>query len=91
MRFTVPATMSVVASGDMLPDSPTTMYGALPTERVKVYEFKADRPLRYLSLLVSRLSRADRVTIAFDDTTGCGRRPGQDRSGHGRSSTSRST
>ncbi len=69
LRFTVPAAMSVVASGDMLPDSPTTMFGALPTERVKVYEFKAERPLRYLSVLVSRLSRADRVTIAFDDTT----------------------
>ncbi len=67
LRFTVPASMSVVASGDMLPDSPTIMYGPQPTERVKVYEFKADRPVRYLSMLVSRLSRADRVTIAFDD------------------------
>ncbi len=70
LRLTVPATMSAVATGEMSPDSPTTMYGALPTERVKVYEFRADRPVRYLAMLISRLNRADRLTIAFDEKPG---------------------
>ncbi len=70
LRLTVPAGMSAVATGEMSADSPTTMYGALPTERVKVYEFAAERPVRYLAMLISRLNRADRLTIAFDEKAG---------------------
>jgi hypothetical protein len=70
IRVTVPGNMSCVATGVVSPESPVAMFGDLPTERVRVYEFAAERPVRYLAILVSRLSRSDRVTVAFNDADG---------------------
>jgi hypothetical protein len=44
-----------------------------PTSR-KVYAFTAERPLRYFSFLVTRLARADRWTVSFDEERAAGAR-----------------
>jgi len=67
MHITVPANYGCVASGVASPDSPRLIKADdAPTAR-KVYEFTAERPLRYYSFLVTRLARADRWTVSFDD------------------------
>src|SRR5262249_9136686 len=67
MQITVPANYGCVASGVASPDSPRLIKADdAPTAR-RVYEFTAERPLRYFSFLVTRLARADRWTVSFDD------------------------
>jgi hypothetical protein len=67
IRITVPAVFGCVATGELLPGSPTLVEGA-GTPR-KAYEFAAVRPVRYLGFIVSRFTRAAQATIAFDATT----------------------
>jgi hypothetical protein len=68
IQITVPGTYGCVASGEQRSDSPQTIppaaAGAQPR---KVYAFSAARPLRYFSFLVTKLNRADRWTVVFDD------------------------
>ncbi len=64
IQLSIPTSYSCVASGEPTSDSPV-LVGASSQAR-KVYSFTAERPLRYLAFLVSRLNRADRWTVAFE-------------------------
>lgn len=67
MRITVPSEYAVVASGVQASGSPVTM-GAQPNGQGgrSLYAFTTPQPVRYLSMVVSRMSRADAATVALD-------------------------
>jgi len=67
MRISVPAHLTVIATGSQAPDSPTLIEGGPQAPARRLFEFTADRPVRYLSFLASRFTTVDRVTLAFDD------------------------
>ena len=72
MQITVPASYGCVASGVASPDSPRLIKADDAPMARKVYEFTAERPLRYFSFLVTRLSRADRWTVSFEENEQAG-------------------
>ncbi len=63
IRLTIPAQFGCVATGEPVGDSQpaTGPFGELR----KVSVFRATRPARYLSFIVSRFARADRATVTF--------------------------
>jgi hypothetical protein len=66
MRITVPAEFTVVASGVQASGSPT-MLGAQADGQPRVlFTFVASQPIRYLSMVISRMMRADAATVALD-------------------------
>jgi len=65
-RIWVPADFDCVAAGEPTPDSPT-LDDSDPSQRRKRFVFVAERPIRYLSFLVTRMSQVDRATVAFSD------------------------
>ncbi len=67
LRLTVPSEFAVVASGVQVIDSPIVA-GALPngTGGRALFTFVAAQPVRYLSMLVSKMNRADAATVALD-------------------------
>jgi hypothetical protein len=72
LRITVPAEYGVVASGVLEAGSPTA--APLSTSDLKAgprasFTFDAPQPVRYLSIVVSRLTRVDSVTVALDIVT----------------------
>jgi hypothetical protein len=67
IQISVPAIYSCVASGQVSSDSPEFVPAKDPTQARKLYLFTAERPLRYLAFVVSKLNRADRWTVAFED------------------------
>ena len=71
IQISVPALYSCVASGEVSSDSPELVPAKDPTQARKLYLFTAERPLRYLAFVVTKLTRADRWTVAFD--TRCSR------------------
>jgi hypothetical protein len=77
LRLTVPVDYSVVASGELVPDTG----GALPAEQTAprsglTFAFRANQPLRYLACVVSRMARVGARTIEFaDERTGAGGDP----------------
>ena len=71
LRLSVPTRLAAVASGLRSPDSPQIISDGNGRER-KVYVFTASHPVRYLAFIVSRFSRANRVTIAFDESDDSG-------------------
>jgi hypothetical protein len=76
LQISVPATYSCVASGEVSSDSPELVPAKDPAQARKLYLFTAERPLRYLAFVVSKLTRADRWTVAFDGSRGGKRAPG---------------
>jgi hypothetical protein len=68
IQISVPAIYGCVASGEVSSDSPELVPGKDPTQARKLYLFTAERPLRYLAFVVTKLTRADRWTVAFDRT-----------------------
>ena len=70
LRITLPASLSCVASGELSVGSPTLVPERDGMPALKMYEFNADRPVRYLALLISRLVTAERATIRFEDRPG---------------------
>jgi hypothetical protein len=71
IRVTVPIEYSVVASGVAEPGSPFTaapapIQGSTRTITRAAYAFVAPQPVRYLGILVSRMSRVDSATVALD-------------------------
>jgi hypothetical protein len=66
IQISVPAIYSCVASGEVSSDSPELIPAKDPTQARKLYLFTAERPLRYLAFVVTKLTRADRWTVAFD-------------------------
>jgi hypothetical protein len=75
MQITVPAAFACVASGVLSSDSPKLVKAEEAPVSRKVYQFTAERPLRYFSFLVARLARADRWTVAFDENRAGSDRP----------------
>lgn len=65
MHITVPSSFSVVASGTPQPKSPmfVTAIGSQPG---KLYMFRAERPVRYLSFVASRFERTETSALAFE-------------------------
>lgn len=73
IRFTVPAEYAVVASGVAEPGSPAAappsiVEGAGRRVPRVSYSFRSPQPLRYLAVLVSKMSRVDAATVALDIT-----------------------
>ncbi len=71
MRITVPAEYGVVASGVLEAGSPTpappaTIEGSGRSVPRVSYTFNSPQPLRYLAMLVSKMSRVDTATVALD-------------------------
>jgi hypothetical protein len=67
LRVTVPAEYGVVGSGQAVPNSPVLMgpaAGAVGNRGLWV--FSATQPVRYLGLVVSRMTRVDWATVALD-------------------------
>ncbi|MCC7126625.1 MAG: hypothetical protein IT178_17380, partial [Acidobacteria bacterium] len=67
LRITVPSEFTVVGSGVQAMDSPLVV-DALPngTGGRALFTFVAAQPVRYLSMVVSRMNRADAATVALD-------------------------
>lgn len=65
MHITVPSPYVCVGSGTQQPKSPmfVTAIGSRPG---KLYMFRADRPVRYLSFIVSRFARTDEAQLTFE-------------------------
>jgi hypothetical protein len=61
LRITVPANLACVATGEQTPDSPTLVTGQ-NSARLRVYEFGAAQPIRYLAFVVSRLTPVQSLT-----------------------------
>lgn len=68
MHITVPSPWVCVGSGTQQPKSPlfVTAIGSQPG---KLYMFRAERPVRYLSFVVSRFARTDEVELTFEPRT----------------------
>jgi len=65
LRLTVPNGIDCVASGELEPGYPVPIEpgGGYPAR--KLYVFSASQPLRYLSFIMSRFTRAETATVAF--------------------------
>ncbi len=78
MRITVPGDYAVVASGILEPGSPAAAGAAVlegsgrSVPRVS-YTFNAPQPVRYLAMLVSKMTRVDAATVALDIVRPAGR------------------
>lgn len=67
MRLTVPVRMGVVASGVLASGSPTPVTGGpRDAEPRRTFIFEATQPLRYLSVVISRLNRSVSVLVPPD-------------------------
>ncbi|OFW30401.1 MAG: hypothetical protein A3H97_15180 [Acidobacteria bacterium RIFCSPLOWO2_02_FULL_65_29] len=66
IRITLPAVFGCVATGELLPDSPTLSPGVNGGQPRRVWQFAAFRPVRYLALLVSRFTNVAQTTLVFD-------------------------
>lgn len=67
LRITVPAEYTVVASGVQSLDSP--VFAGTPSNgqgSTAQFTFVANQPVRYLSMVVSRMTRADAATVGLD-------------------------
>jgi hypothetical protein len=66
IRLAVPVVYGAVASGDLQGD-PQLVPGAAGDDARHLFVFKADRPARYLSFIVSRFVPVGSVEVTFDD------------------------
>jgi len=67
MRITVPSDYTVVASGVQASGSPVSIGDGPNSQGSRLlYAFATPQPVRYLSMVVSRMSRADAATVALD-------------------------
>lgn len=82
LRVSVPADHVVVASGELV-DSAATIAAAGGARQTFV--FRAQRPVRYLGLVVSRMARVDQATVALEiePPPGAARPARSDRDGAG--------
>ncbi|MSO62106.1 MAG: hypothetical protein EXQ50_08460 [Acidobacteria bacterium] len=79
MRITVPADYAVVASGVLeagspTPATPTLLDGSGRTMPRLSYTFNSPQPLRYLAMLVSKMTRVDAATVALEIAAPAARR-----------------
>jgi hypothetical protein len=67
LRITVPEGYSVVASGVQASGSPLLIGMQTPGQQGRaLFTFTAPQPLRYLSMVVSRMQRVDAATVVVD-------------------------
>jgi hypothetical protein len=69
IRVTIPAALDCVASGDLDAGYPIVTDGANPAAARKHYVFTASAPVRYLSFIISRFTRAETLTVALPHGT----------------------
>jgi hypothetical protein len=72
IRITVPAGFHVVATGQLLSTittEPAPELWPTPPKSVRAFQYGTDRPVRYLSMLVSRLESAGRTTARWPATS----------------------
>jgi hypothetical protein len=67
IQITVPSNYDCVASGQLEPGFPGLLAGKDGGPDRKVYIYSAPQPVRYLSFILSRFSRAETATIAFGE------------------------
>jgi len=72
IHISVPPGVECVASGELEAGFPTIVAGKDPSQNRKWYVFTASQPLRYLAFIISRFSRAETATIAFETGTNGG-------------------
>ena len=65
IQITVPSSIECVASGQLEPGFPGLLAGKDPSQNRKVYVFSASQPIRYLSFVLSRFTRADTTTVSY--------------------------
>ena len=75
LRITIPAAFECIASGELTPESPTPVDDTQPVLRRKRFVFTVERPLRYLSFFVTRLSSIERTKVVFSGDTAALRGP----------------
>jgi hypothetical protein len=63
LRVTVPGEYTVVATGTLVGGEPIPLSGGGAQQ---MYMFRATRPVRYLSMVVSRMTRVDQATVVLD-------------------------
>ncbi|MEP6916008.1 MAG: M1 family aminopeptidase, partial [Acidobacteriota bacterium] len=69
LRITVPSEFDVVATGDPVAPPAPAPEGAERQRRRKVYVFDADKPARYLAILISRFNEVDSTRLAAGGTS----------------------
>ena len=69
IRLTIPATLDCVASGELDSGYPILIDGPAGMPPRKHYVFTASAPVRYLSFVISRFSRAETATLALPHGT----------------------
>jgi hypothetical protein len=67
LRITVPEAFGCVATGEPSRDAVVSLRDLLTLPNGKAYSFRANQPIRYLALIVSRLDRVGEKTIAVSD------------------------
>jgi len=72
IRITLPAVFACVATGELIPDSPTLLPAGDGFAARRVYEFAAVQPARYLAFLVSRFTRVADTIVTFDPAADAG-------------------
>ena len=65
IQITVPSSIECVASGQLEPGFPGLLVGKDPSQNRKVYVFSASQPVRYLSFVLSRFTRAETATVSY--------------------------
>jgi hypothetical protein len=72
IRVSVPEALGCVASGEPLEGFPRLIGGQAGVPRRRLCAFRAERPIRYLSFLATRLTSVERATVTFDDVSRLG-------------------
>ena len=67
LRIVVPSGWTCIASGQPVPSSSAVSLRDILRDG-KLFEFKASEPLRYLAVVVARLSRVSEADVALPDT-----------------------
>jgi hypothetical protein len=67
MRITVPPAYRVVASGEPQPSDDVLLRDLVTIPNGRAFAFRANQPLRYLALVVSRFTRVAETTVTMTD------------------------
>jgi hypothetical protein len=70
IRVSVPEELACLATGEPLDGFPRLIGGTGGAPRLRMFAFRADRPVRYLSFVVSRFLPVGRFAVAFGGTPG---------------------
>jgi hypothetical protein len=70
IRVSVPDNMASVATGDLTAGFPRMIGGQQGVPRRRLYSFRAERPVRYLSFVVSRFQPVESAVAEFEAVAG---------------------